>query len=103
MICWFEASITDSFGDLDVLHDGLGLIAGSACPHYDGEPGRRPAFHRAIAAGLPAGWAADDGAALHFVGDALHEVVTSRSSARAYRVERVGADAVETELAVRAL
>jgi peptidase E len=38
MNCWFEQSVTDSFGPrLAPLHDGLGLVPGSACPHYDGE------------------------------------------------------------------
>ena len=52
MNCWFESSVTDSFGPgLAPLHDGLGLLAGSACPHYDGEPERRPAYRSLIAAG----------------------------------------------------
>lgn len=68
MNCWFEASTTDSFGpELAPLNDGLGLLAGSACPHYDGEPQRRPLYRRLVAEGvLPPGYAADDGAALHF-------------------------------------
>ncbi len=42
MICWFEAGITDSFGpEVRGMRDGLGFLAGSACPHYDGES-RRP-------------------------------------------------------------
>ncbi len=65
MICWFEASITDSFGpQLDPLDDGLGFLPGSACPHYDGEDRRRPVYRAAVAAGFPAGYAADDQAAL---------------------------------------
>src|SRR3984885_3356236 len=44
MNCWFEGSVTDSFGlsQLAPLHDGLGLLPGSACPHFDGEEQRRP-------------------------------------------------------------
>ncbi len=88
MICWFESSCTDSFGGLAALRDGLGFISGSACPHYDGEKYRRRTFHRLIhEKKLPAGYAADDGAALSFVGSRLAEVVTSRSDARAYRVD----------------
>lgn len=88
MNCWFEGSVTDSFaGSLTALPDGLGLLAGSACPHYDGEPERRPTYHRLIAEGaLPAGVAADDGAALVFAGTQLHDVITSRPDAAAYRV-----------------
>ena len=55
MICWFECSVTDSFGPLAPLHDGLGLLPGSACPHYDGEADRRPTYHQLIAAGFPPG------------------------------------------------
>jgi dipeptidase E len=105
MICWFQASVTDSFGPLAALKDGLELLPFSACPHYDGEARRRPMFQRLIGEGaLPAGYAADDGAGLHFVGTELAEVVTSRKSARGYFVDR-GADGkvAETELAARFL
>ena len=98
MNCWFEESVTDSFGFelLAPLHDGLGLLPGSACPHYDGEEERRPTFTSLIAAGrLADGWAADDGAALVFDGTELDEVVASRRHATAYRVERTDAGGVD--------
>lgn len=86
--CWFECSVTDSFGlQLAPLRDGLALLSGSFCPHYDGEELRRPVYRRLVDDGLPAGYAADDGAALHFVGTELRDVVASRSGACAYRVE----------------
>ncbi len=91
MNCWFEASVTDSFSiaQLAPLRDGLGLLPGSACPHYDAEEQRRPTFTGLVAAGeLPGGWAADDGAALVFAGRELVEVVSSRPHAGACRVER---------------
>lgn len=103
MICWFASSVTDSFGAVAPLHDGLGLIATSACPHYDGEPTRRPRYQALIASGFPAGYAADDGAALHFIDDQLHEVVVSRPNATAYWVERVNDVAVERALPTRML
>jgi peptidase E len=106
MNCWFEASVTDSFGPaLAPLDDGLGLVEGSACPHYDGEPQRRPVYHRLVAAGFPAGYAADNGVALHFAGARdLVEAVTSREGARGYRVERrEDGAAVELELPTRYL
>ena len=99
-LCWFEAAVTDSFGPLAPLPDGLGFLPGSFCPHYDGEADRRPAYHRFVAAGLPAGFAADDGAALHFTGTNLAGVVTSRPKAAAYRVERIGDEVVETPLPI---
>ena len=86
--CWFEASVTDSFGPtLAPLLDGLGFLAGSFCPHYDSEAERRPTFTRLVAAGFPPGYAADDGVGLHFRGRELHEVVSARQDATAYRVE----------------
>jgi peptidase E len=87
MICWFEAGVTDSFGPLARLDDGLALLPGSACPHYDGEVDRRPTYRQLVASGFPAGHAADDGAALHFVDRTLHACIAGRSGARAWRVE----------------
>jgi peptidase E len=103
-LCWFEAGSTDSFGPgLAPIEDGLGLLPGSHCPHYDGEALRRPSYQRLVAEGLSAGVAADDGAALHYVGTGLAEVVTSRPGAGAYRVERVDGQVVETKLPSRYL
>jgi peptidase E len=103
-ICWFESGVTDSFGPgLAPLHDGLALLPGSFCPHYDGEALRRPRYHELVAAEhLPAGHAADDGVALVWYGTNRQDVVSSRQGSRAFRVER-GADgrARETEIAAR--
>jgi peptidase E len=97
--CWFECCVTDSFGPgLDPLHDGLGILPGSFCPHYDGEELRRPTYTRLVAGGFPSGLAADDGAALHFVGRELREVVASRPGARAYRVEPAGETPIDARL-----
>jgi peptidase E len=99
MICWFEASITDSYGpQLEGMRDGLGFLAGSACPHYDGEPLRRPRYRELVADGFPEGIAADDGVGLHYVGAELREVVTCRDGARAYRVTRAGEEPVPARL-----
>ncbi|MEY9874869.1 dipeptidase E [Streptacidiphilus sp. MAP12-33] len=85
-MCWFEGGVTDSFGDLAVFEDGLGLLPGGLCPHYD-EPGRRALFHAwAAAEGHRAGYAADDGAALVFRPGAAPHVVTTRPDAAAYRI-----------------
>jgi dipeptidase E len=105
MNCWFEASITDSFAldRLEPLPDGLGLIAGSACPHYDGEEQRRPTYRAAIAGGLPAGYAAEDGVGLLFEQGELREAVASRPAARAYRVALRNGGVIEEELPTRYL
>jgi dipeptidase E len=106
MNCWFTQSVTDSFdlANLAPLDDGLGLLPGSACPHYDGEPQRRPTFQRLVASGeLADGWAADDGAALVFCGTELEEVVASRPDAAGYRVERSADGVRERRLPTRYL
>jgi peptidase E len=100
MICWFEAGVTDSFGpQLEGMRDGLGFLAGSACPHYDGEERRRPVYTQLVADGFPPGIAADDGVAVRYAGTELAEVVTTRDGATAYRVE----PSVETPLEARLL
>jgi peptidase E len=98
-ICWFGQGLTDSIpGSLTPL-PCLGLLPGSACPHYDSEAERRPTYRAMVASGaLADGYAADDGVGLHFIGERLHRVVSSRPHARAYRVERVGDQARETEI-----
>lgn len=97
-LCWFEAGTTDSFGGLAPLADGLGFLRGSHCPHYDGEPGRRPLYMSLVAAGtLPPGVAADDGCALRYAGGELVDVVAARPGAAAYRVDAAG----ETRLDAR--
>jgi peptidase E len=103
MICWFAASVTDSYGPLARLDDGLALLPFSACPHYDGEAQRRPTYHALVAAGLPAGYAADDGAALVFEDGALREVVSSRPQAAGYHVALRDGAVVEERLPTRYL
>lgn len=103
MNCWFRGSITDGFGGLAALNDGLGLIESSACPHYDGEERRRPTFQQAILGGFPGGYAADDGAALHFIGSELAGVVSSRPKAKGYRVTLRDGLVSEEELETRFL
>lgn len=104
MNCWFEASSTDSFGPLAPLHDGLGFIPGSACPHYLGEPGRREKYLRWVGDGtLPGGYAADDFTALMWRDGELVEAVSERPERAVFRVERVGDAGLEHEIAVRSL
>ena len=92
--CWFESSVTDSFGaTLGPLHDGLGLLGGSFCPHFDGEGLRRPVHEELVGTGhLPPGLACDDAAAVHFCGTSLVEAVATRPDARAWRVTPTGSE-----------
>ncbi len=74
-MCWFEGGITMS-GGFAAPANGLGLVGGSLSVHMDGEPERLPVFRQAIATGrLPAGFAADDGAALLLRGTELAQCV----------------------------
>ncbi|MDQ2951544.1 MAG: peptidase E [Chloroflexota bacterium] len=99
-LCWFEGGITDSFTpELGPLRDGLGLLAGSACPHFDSEERRALVYAREIDAGLPAGIALDDGVIARYDDERLVEVVSGRDGGRAFRVDTDGAH----PLAVRAL
>jgi dipeptidase E len=103
-ICWFEQGVTDSIaGPLTAL-DCLGFLPGSNCPHYDSEVQRRPTYRKLVASGkiLP-GYAADDGAALHYVDGKLAGAVASRPRAKAYQLTRNGKRAVESKLLTRYL
>lgn len=98
-ICWFAEGITDSIpGKLTVLKC-LGLLSGSNCPHYDGETERRPAYHQLLSQGsISEGYAADDGVALHFIGDRLTNIISSRSEAKAYYLKIKNDRVIETPL-----
>ncbi len=97
-LCWFSEAVTAFHGPPTVVR-GLGLLPYSNCVHYDGEPARRGEYRRFVGDGVRPGYAADDGAALHFVGRELSRVVSSRPGARAYRVEPLDGEVVETPLA----
>jgi peptidase E len=105
-ICWFEGGTTDSFGSrLRPFTDGLGMLAGSFCPHYNSEAERRPLYRGLVADGtLPAGLACDDGAAAHYVDDSLTELISDRPGATAYQVTPDGSGGTTEEpLATRFL
>jgi dipeptidase E len=98
-ICWFQQGVTDSFADKLVALDCLGFLKGSCCPHYDGEVDRRPSLHDLILrSGILPGYAIDDGAAVHFIGEQVHCVATSRRNAKAYYVSLVDEAVDEREL-----
>ncbi|MFB6935790.1 peptidase E [Streptomyces sp. HUAS 31] len=103
--CWAQSSHTDSFGPLTHLPDGLGLLPGSVCPHYDSEPGRRDSYRSAVATGvLPAGWALDDGTGALFTNGRLTATVSRAPGAHVYRVVSDGAgEADERTLPCREL
>jgi peptidase E len=103
MNCWFEASVTDSFSlnRLEGLRDGLAWLPGSACPHFDAEPARRPVYRQLVADGFPAGVAAEDGVGVVYSGADLVEAVSWREDGAAWLVAR-GPDGVVSEERVAA-
>jgi dipeptidase E len=103
-VCWFEQGLSDAFvGELRQIQC-LGFLAGSCCPHYDGEAERRPTYHEFLRTGaIPPGLAIDDGVAVHFVGDEIHRVVASRPGATAYHVRMEDGAVREEALPVEGL
>jgi dipeptidase E len=102
-ICWFEGGVTDSFGTrrLAALNDGLALLSGSLCPHYDVDALRAPAYQGMLRAGeLPPGYAADDHVGLHFDGRDFKTAITSRADGKAYRVSASGESITQDELPI---
>ena len=101
-LCWFAEGVSTFHGPPQRV-DGLGLLPWSNTVHYSSEPTRREALFAWLDDGMPPAYAADDGAALHFIGHDLAQVVASRPHARAYRVELRQGHAVTTQLATRYL
>jgi peptidase E len=103
-MCWFEGGVSSSAGAPQPVA-GLGFLPGSLSVHLDGESQRLPVYRAAVASGeLPAGYAADDGAAVRWAGLELAECVASHPGARVVRVTPDGAGGVsEDELDVRLL
>jgi peptidase E len=103
-LCWHLGGPTDSFSDrLDPMTDGLGFLPHSNGVHHDlATQPRRERYLELVATGvLPAGYATDDGAGLHYVGTTLAEAVTTADGADAYRVEAARGAAVELPLGAR--
>lgn len=103
-LCWFAHALSGFHEGPAREIEGLGLLPWSNAVHYEDEPGRRNDLHRAIGGGSPPGYGAGNGAALHFVGTELAEVVSSIPGARAVYVSADASGALsERELPVRYL
>lgn len=98
-ICWFEQGLTDSIPGPVTALKCLGFLPNSCTPHYDSERDRRPRFHQRVGSGeMMAGYATDDGTALHFVDRTLRRTVTSLPTARGFWVENTAGTVTETPL-----
>ena len=89
-ICWFSELLLGSAENGYTLHKGLGLLAGSACPHFSNELPRKLAFEQQVANGrLAAGLAIDDGVAIHICDGTITNIIRARgASANAYFVRK---------------
>lgn len=84
-ICWFDEGLSDSVPQKLTKVEGLGLIPGSNCPHFDGEAERRPVYKQLIKNGeMRYGIAVDDYCALHYINEKLHKVISEVEGANAY-------------------
>jgi len=97
-LCWFAEAVTGFHGAPQRV-EGLGLLPFSNCVHYEPGSHRRLAYHRFLREGMRPGYAAEDGAALHFTGSELSRVVASRPEARGYRLDAEGGRIVEMRIA----
>lgn len=85
---WFDGCVTDSFGDFRAYRGGLGLARGSFCSHFANEDGRVAVYTDAVASGdLPGGYAADDGAGVHFVDGKLAGCIAEGPGQRVFSVQ----------------
>lgn len=97
-LCWFAEAVSAFHGAPRRL-EGLGLLPFSNCVHYEPGSDRRESYHRFLRAGMRPGYAAEDGAALHFIGAELCRVVASRPAARGYRLDVSGQQVTEMRIA----
>ncbi|HWE29449.1 MAG TPA: peptidase E [Polyangia bacterium] len=98
-LCWFGQGVTDSFGPPRGM-ECLGFIPDSFCPHYVNDATRRPSYHRFMREGMPAGYAATDSAAIHFVDGKPLRAVASHADGRAFFVQQVGDDIEEKPIPI---
>ena len=103
-ICWHVGGPTDSFGpQLEVVTNALGLIPFGNGVHYDTEAQRRPLLQSLVKDEfLPTSYATDDHVGVLYRNtDAVEVVIDSADTkGRAYRLEKVNGDVVETTLDV---
>jgi dipeptidase E len=100
-ICWFSELLLKTEDNDFEIFPGLGLVAGSACPHFSTESDRRQAFEAAISSRhLQAGIAIDDGVGVHIINGVVNEIVRARGAAgSAYLVMPNGGTARRQQLA----
>jgi peptidase E len=96
-LCWFAEAHSGFHGKSSRV-EGLGLLPYSNCVHYERGSDHGLAYHGQLRGGMRAGYAAQDGAALHFVGTELRRVVASRPASKAFWLNPAPAGIAEVEL-----
>lgn len=87
-VCWFDYALWDGAGTGYRPLQGLGLLAGSCCPHFTSEPERAAAYRAHLAdARIPPGYAIGDGAALVLSRTGLATACIARPSSGVWRAE----------------
>jgi dipeptidase E len=98
-VCWYEFALSDAEGNGLKPLPGLGIIAGSCCPHYSSEPERQSVYQQYISNGaLPNGLAIDDGVAVLIRSNKPLMYYSVRNGVSAYTVERLASGSVSTSI-----
>ena len=87
-ICWFQNGITDSWASNLKMMPCLNFVKGTCCPHYDGEPERKPAVRNLILRNkIKNVYAVDGGAALHIKDEKIFKSVIFKKNKSSYLVD----------------
>lgn len=98
-VCWFDEAFSDAGGNGYAPVAGLGLVAGSCCPHYSEEPERQPAYQEAVGENrIAPGVAIDDGVAVVCDAGGAKGFMSARPGYAAYHIRREGGGPVRTLL-----
>ena len=88
-ICWFEKGITDSFAkELNIINC-LGILDGTACPHFDEEKDREPYVNDVIQKEIiESCFCIEGNCALHIKNDFEYSSIDFGSGKKCFRVTK---------------
>ncbi|MEX1219256.1 MAG: peptidase E [Solirubrobacterales bacterium] len=111
-LCWFEHAFTGYQNETSLV-TGLGMLPFGNSVHFEHGSDRHRQFEKYLSGvkgeeapageGRTVGFGVTDGAALHFTGTELAQVVASRPEARAYRIDDRSGKIRTTQIATRHL
>ena len=86
-ICWFDKGITDSFANKLEIIDCLGIVKGTACPHYDEEKERKPFVNEVIKSQkIDSCICIEGNCALHIINDSKYESINFGKKKKSLRI-----------------